>query len=182
MDPDVIALALHVDYWDYIGWTDRFAQPVFTARQKAYAHLVGSNTIYTPQMIVGGRAQVAGSDPEQVERAIRRDQRLAPVVRLHLTRHGDQVEIGAEALAAFKGPVLVQVVRYHPLASVQIAYGENAGRVMDYANIVTDWQSLGQWDGSRALQLTAQAAGADPVVVILQAAGPGEILAAAQIK
>jgi hypothetical protein len=53
---------------------------------------------------------------------------------------------------------------------------------MDYANVVTDWVSLGQWDGLSALHLTAQVSGPEAVVVILQAAGPGEILAAAQIK
>ena len=181
-DPDVIALALHVDYWDYIGWSDRFAQPHFTERQKAYAHLVGSNTIYTPQMIVGGRDQVAGSDPEQVERAIRRDQRAPRKVQLQLMRQGDQVVILAEASPHLNAPVQVQLVRYHPLASVDIEYGENAGRVLDYANIVTDWSSLGQWDGTSALHLTAPVSGDDPVVVILQAEGPGEILAAAQLK
>jgi hypothetical protein len=181
-DPDVIALALHVDYWDYIGWSDRFAQPHFTERQKAYAHLVGSNTIYTPQMIVGGRDQVAGSDPEQVERAIRRDQRTPRKVQLQLMRQGDQVVILAEASPHLNAPVQVQLVRYHPLASVDIEYGENAGRVLDYANIVTDWDILGQWDGVSALHLTAPVSGDDPVVVILQIEGPGEILAAAQLK
>ncbi len=181
-DPDVIALALHVDYWDYIGWADRFAQPVFTQRQKAYAHLVGSKTIYTPQMIVGGHEQVAGTEPAQVERAIRRDQREGPLVQLHLTRQGDQVVIDAQAPAGFRGPVQVDLVRYHPLALVQIEYGENAGLVMDYANIVTEWETLGQWDGTGALQLTAKAVGTDAVVVILQAAGQGRILAATQIK
>ena len=181
-DPDVIALALHVDYWDYIGWKDDFAQPLFTERQKAYAHGVGSNTIYTPQMIVGGRAQVAGADPEEVERAIRHDQRLPAVVQLDLIRHDDQLEIVAKAISPLTAPVQVQLVRYHPLASVQIAEGENAGQVLSYANIVTDWVSLGQWDGRSVLHLTAPVLGADAVVVIVQAAGPGEILAAAQIR
>lgn len=181
-DPDVIALALHVDYWDYIGWTDAFAQPLFTARQKAYAHFVGSNTIYTPQMIVGGRAQVVGSDPEQVERAIRHDQRLPSLVQLNLIRRGDQLEIVAKAVSSLNAPVQVQLVRYHPLASVQIEYGENAGLVVNYANIVTDWDSLGQWDGKSVLHLTTNVTGTDALVVIVQAAGPGEILAASQIK
>ena len=59
--PGVIALALHVDYWDYIGWQDSFASPRFTDRQRAYARAGGSTTIYTPQMIVNGSAQVIGS-------------------------------------------------------------------------------------------------------------------------
>ncbi|KKK59691.1 hypothetical protein LCGC14_3031870, partial [marine sediment metagenome] len=47
---DVIPLALHVDYWDYIGWRDHFGKPAFTKRQKSYAAVAGSRTIYTPQM------------------------------------------------------------------------------------------------------------------------------------
>ena len=181
-DPDVIALALHVDYWDYIGWRDRFAQPFFTARQKAYAHRVGSNAIYTPQMIIGGRDQIVGSDAEQVERAIRHDQMMARSVQMRLTRQGDQLVITAEASPALTAPVQVQLVRYHPMASVDIDGGENAGQVLDYANVVTAWDSLGPWDGVSPLQLTAPVSGTDPVVVILQAKGPGEILAAAQLK
>jgi hypothetical protein len=97
-------------------------------------------------------------------------------------RQGDQVVILAEASPHLNAPVQVQLVRYHPLASVDIEYGENAGRVLDYANIVTDWDILGQWDGVSALHLTAPVSGDDPVVVILQVEGPGEILAAAQLK
>ena len=54
---DVIALALHVDYWDYIGWKDQFAQAKFTKRQRNYAALGNRRSIYTPQMIVMQMAQ-----------------------------------------------------------------------------------------------------------------------------
>ncbi len=70
-EPDVIALALHVDYWDYIGWTDKFGSPPFTERQKAYARAEGHRTIYTPQMIVNGTERIAGTNPAQVESDIR---------------------------------------------------------------------------------------------------------------
>ena len=60
-NPGVIALALHVDYWDYIGWTDKFGSPKNTERQKDYAHAAGANMIYTPQMIVGGVDMVEGT-------------------------------------------------------------------------------------------------------------------------
>ncbi|MBM3613273.1 MAG: DUF1223 domain-containing protein, partial [Alphaproteobacteria bacterium] len=63
---DVIALALHVDYWDYIGWRDTFAQGAFTERQKAYARAAGSRTIYTPQMVVQGREAMPGTRAEAV--------------------------------------------------------------------------------------------------------------------
>ena len=68
---DVIPLALHVDYWDYIGWKDSFAQPAFTARQRGYAQASGRRAIYTPQMIIGGQFDVVGNRPMDVAAIIR---------------------------------------------------------------------------------------------------------------
>ena len=181
-EPGVIALALHVDYWDYIGWADKFANPKYTDRQKAYAHAIGSNTIYTPQMIVGGVDQVEGSDPAMVEAALRRHQTATPMVTVQLMRKDGQVVIAAQANPPLEVQLRVQLVRYHPMSSVQIKRGENAGRVVDYANVVTAWSVVGMWDGQSDLSLTAPAEGPDVVVVILQAEGPGKIFAAAQIK
>src|SRR6056297_2439763 len=67
---DVLALSLHVDYWDYIGWKDQFAQPAFTLRQKAYAVSGDRKMIYTPQMIVAGHVDVVGHKAMKVVRAI----------------------------------------------------------------------------------------------------------------
>ena len=59
----VIALALHVDYWDYIGWKDTFGSPDFTARQHSYARFAGEKMVYTPQMVVnGGPSKIVGDD------------------------------------------------------------------------------------------------------------------------
>ena len=181
-EPGVIALALHVDYWDYIGWADKFGRAEFTERQKAYAHAAGSNTIYTPQMIVGGVDVVEGTDPAKVEGAIRKHQLASPVVSMQLIRHDGHVKIVAHANPPLDAPVRVQLVRYRPGASVKIDHGENAGRVINYTNIVTSWVIVGQWDSRRDLDLTADVDGDEPAVVILQAAGPGRIFAAAQIK
>ncbi len=98
-EPGVIALALHVDYWDYIGWADKFANPKFTDRQKAYARAIKSNTIYTPQMIVSGVDRVEGGDPNKVEGDIRRHQTAESMVVLQLMRSGGSVTIHASAKA-----------------------------------------------------------------------------------
>jgi len=58
---DVIALSLHVDYWDYLGWKDDFASPAHTARQQGYATALGERMMFTPQMIIGGTDSVVGS-------------------------------------------------------------------------------------------------------------------------
>ena len=64
--PGIIALALHVDYWDYLGWKDAFAQPQFSDRQKAYAKSRRERSVFTPQMIVQGADPVIGHDEPAV--------------------------------------------------------------------------------------------------------------------
>ncbi|MGB8815101.1 MAG: DUF1223 domain-containing protein [Paracoccaceae bacterium] len=180
-DSRVIPLALHVDYWDYIGWADKFADPHYTARQRAYAKAIGSRTIYTPQMIVEGVDFVEGHNPEAVGRLI--DAQLAkgsPVV-LTLQRTGGDLKISAQANPPLSHAVKVQLVRYRPQQTVDIGHGENAGRTVTYHNIVTSWQVLGDWAGTAPLALDAVVEGDEPIVVILQENGPAAILAAARI-
>lgn len=179
--PGVIALALHVDYWDYIGWEDSFADAKFTERQKAYAHAAGSKMIYTPQIIVGGRDRVEGNQPTEVARALDGQLGLPSRVTLTAVRQGDRVIIRAEANPPLTAPARVDVVRYIGRAEVAIERGENAGLTMAYHNIVTDWDDVGGWPGVEPLDLTAKAAGDAPVVVIIQSAGPGDILAAVRL-
>jgi hypothetical protein len=179
---DVIALALHVDYWDYIGWEDSFAQPGFTERQKTYARAVKSRMIYTPQMIIGGVERVEGNTPDAVVKLIGKHKGALSPVRLTVERQGDTVVIRAVAEPPLSEGAEVQLVRYAPEAVVAIERGENAGRTVTYRNIVTEWTKLADWPGSAPLELTAPAPGAEPVVVIVQEPGPSAVLAAARVE
>ncbi len=180
-EPGVIALALHVDYWDYIGWADKFAHPAFTARQKAYARAIGSRTIYTPQMIVGGVDRVEGNEPLAVASLVRAHGEVSHGVRLGLRRSGDVLRITAKAAAPFERPARVDLVRYRPVDTVDIERGENAGRTLTYHNIVVSWEQIGEWSGEAPLDLETPVPGANAAVVILQQQGPSAILAAAQV-
>lgn len=179
---DVIALALHVDYWDYIGWADRFASPGFTKRQKAYARAAGEHAIYTPQMIVGGAEHLVGLRPVELVGLIDRHNALPSQIRLSLTREGEGLRIALEAQPPLPRSAVVQLVRYRPEETVRIEHGENAGRVVRYSNIVTDWAPIAEWDGRQPLVLDAAAPGSDAAVVIVQEHGPGAILAAARLR
>ena len=179
---DVIALALHVDYWDYIGWKDSFAQPAFTARQKGYARAAGQRSVYTPQMIVGGLDHVMGVRPMAVADLIRAHAEAPRKALVELERAADaQLAIEIRAVAPV-GPAEVHLVRYRPHATVKITRGENAGRTLDYANIVTEWSVLARWDGQAPLRLLAEAKGEQPVVVLVQGADHGAVLAAARLR
>lgn len=181
-DPNVIALSLHVDYWDYIGWKDTFANPQFTKRQKAYAHAIGGRTIYTPQMIIGGDDRVQGNDPMKVANTVRQHAGVVSPVTLSIAREGGKLMITAAANPPLTAEARVQLVRYAPEQTVLIGRGENAGREVTYHNIVTSWTDLGAWDGTAPLTMEAAVAGSEPVVVIVQTEGPAAVLAAARLR
>lgn len=178
---DVLPLALHVDYWDYIGWADSFADPAFTRRQKAYALVAGARTIYTPQMVVGGLDHLIGTRAMELGDLIEAHRARPEPVALEVARLPAGLSIRAEARGALPGAVEVQLVRFKPEQTVSIGRGENAGRTITYANIVTDWRMIGRWSGAAPLALTTELSGGDRAAVILQLEGPGAILAAAVV-
>ena len=179
---DVIPLALHVDYWDYIGWADGFADPAFTRRQQQYARVAGNASIYTPQMVIGGQDHVVGTKPMDVADLIQAHRGVVTGVQIVLQRSGNRLQITGTASQAFARDAIVQVVRFSAEETVDIHRGENAGRSISYANIVTDWRAVGDWNGRRDLNLTVNVSGGGPVVVIVQEPGPGAVLASGILR
>lgn len=182
-DPGVLPLALHVDYWDYIGWTDRFAKAAFTKRQKTYAHAAGQRMIYTPQMIVAGRVEIAGTKKGRIHDAIAAEQDRPAVMRIDIEARVDGgVRVRLTPLAAMEPAAEVIVVRYAPLREIEISRGENAGHTLHYANVVTDWAVLGTWDGQSPAEFAIPAPPEpQPGAVLVQAAGQGPIISAARL-
>ena len=132
-------------------------------------------------MTVGGLDHVVGYKPMQLGKFIEEHHRQDAAADLTLTKGKDTVSISAPVTSGL-GDTVVQLVRYTPSETVKIRRGENAGRTITYHNIVTEWQLLGTWDGSEALEITADAAGDEPIVVLLQRPGNRAILAAARIR
>jgi len=179
---DVIALALHVDYWDYIGWADSFADPAHTARQQSYAAVAGQSSIFTPQMVIGGQDHVIGTKPMDVMDLIQAHTGRKTGAQISLSRSGGQLQITGQSNVTFSDGTIVQLVRFTPHETVDIRRGENAGNQFTYANIVTMWRTIGEWDGRGALNLSVDVPGPAPVVVIVQEPGPGAIIATAVLR
>ena len=180
--PDVIALALHVDYWDYIGWKDEFARPEHTARQKAYAMKGGRNSVYTPQMIINGQDDIVGARGMDLADAIARHADLAPKATLSAVRQGGELSIAARLLVAeTSAPMVVHLGRYTPERDVKITRGENAGRHFVYTNIVDSWTVLGEWSGREPLSMTVPLQGDRPAAILIQYEDTGAIIAAARL-
>ena len=176
----VIALSLHVDYWDYIGWPDSFAAPGHTKRQEAYALAAGERMVYTPQIIVNGLDRVVGGDAMAVMERVHAHAGATTPVDLRVVREDEGLHIEASAVPLSE-PLEVQLVRYIPKDEVVITAGENAGLTMAYHNIVTSWETIGTWDGVKDLSMTLSIDGHQPVVILLQDSGPGQIRAAVQV-
>ncbi len=179
---DVIPLAMHVDYWDYIGWKDSFGSAEHTKRQRAYASSGGRRMIYTPQMIINGKDHVVGNRPRDVVTLINQHKAAKPYVNLHIERQGTTLSIRGTVEKPLTDDLTVQLIRYSPRETVEIKRGENAGRTLSYANVVTELRALGDWDTRQPLSMQAQVQGNAPVVVLLQHQGLGPVAAAAQVK
>ncbi len=180
-DKDVIALALHVDYWDYIGWKDSFGSAVFSKRQRAYAATQGERMVYTPQMMFNGVEHVVGNRKGKVRDALKRHKALSPTVSVAAKRQGNDVVIDLAPLAG-RGDYIVQLVTYRAKATVNITRGENAGRTISYANVVTKWDQVGRWNGRSSKTLKVKGAGSEPMAVLVQAKGLGEIVGSAHVR
>src|SRR6266481_9649205 len=75
---DIVALSYHVDYWDYIGWKDRFATHETTERQRAYARVLKQRYVYTPEMVVDGIGHDPGVSSEPISSLLAEAQRRSP--------------------------------------------------------------------------------------------------------
>jgi hypothetical protein len=187
-NPKLIALTLPVDYWDYIGWKDTFAQPGFTARQKAYGAMRGDHQIYTPQAVVNGVSPVVGSDRDEIEAASRtaygKDGALSVPLAAHPNDNGLSVDLGAAPQGAPRAGTfwLFQIARERTVA---IGRGENSGHRVTYANVVRHMRRIGDWTGQPThFDIPGQdltSPDSDSFALVLQAGSesrPGPILAA----
>jgi hypothetical protein len=189
-DPSIIALSMPVDYWDYLGWKDKLADPRFTARQKAYSQMRGDRDVYTPQAVINGESQMIGSDLERIESAIKDTGKGKTVmsVPVSMTVSGKEVKVSVAASdrpAALAGGE-VWICSVSKAVPVSIGRGENKGRDLTYYNVVRSWLKVGDWNGAAAnwsvpLENVARE-GVDAAVVYVQDGNrdrPGAMLGAA---
>ncbi|MDR3509497.1 MAG: DUF1223 domain-containing protein [Caulobacteraceae bacterium] len=176
--PDVLALSFGVTYWDQLGWKDTFAKPQFTDRQWDYARALGHANVFTPQVVVNGRADGVGAAHGDLARLIGQGERGdgGPSVTLQ----GDAVAIGAGRAPARGADVLL--VRYDPrTVQVPIRRGENGGRTLPHRDVVRELVRLGPWTGAATrFSLPRSSDPALSTAILVQTAGAGPILAAAK--
>ena len=186
---DVIALAYHVDYWDYLGWRDTLGSAENTERQRDYGRSFGSGSVYTPQAVINGRTHVNGANKNAVHRTIERmaDTADGMVVDVSIRQSGDSIVIEAGDSKGAPRKAHLVLVYFDPVRNVAIERGENRGKTITYWNAVSSIQAAGMWHGKASRyelplsEVTKKGAGG--CAVLLQASGknglPGPVLGAA---
>ncbi len=175
----VLAFSFHVDYWDYIGWTDTFGSRENGQRQKIYAKGFGERMVYTPQLVIQGQSAVVGHKASKIEEMIGKLKHRKPEAEIEAVRDGDMIRVTVAPAAQSAAASELYLVRFQPQATVRIGKGENAGREITYSNVVTDWHLAEYWDGAAREEYDLPVMGDQPVAVLLQRRGQGPVIAAA---
>ncbi|WP_036240679.1 thioredoxin family protein [Mesorhizobium sp. STM 4661] len=188
---DIVALAYHVDYWDYLGWQDTLSRKENTERQYDYMRAFGSRSVYTPQAVINGRSHVNGASRREVDGALARMEKSGEGMRvgIKVSRTSDRVVIDTGDAGTGPSDAHVVIVYFDPPQTVTIAKGENTGRSMTYWNAVSGIQTAGIWNGKAQryeLPMSEISKKKGGCAVLLQSVGkdglPGPILGAAFIR
>ncbi|HEX3748809.1 MAG TPA: DUF1223 domain-containing protein [Bryobacteraceae bacterium] len=178
LDPQVVVLSEHVDYWDQLGWKDKFSSPEMTHRQEGYVKTFGIEGPYTPQMVVDGAAQFTGGDGRQaaaeIEKAASRPKATVVLAR---TASGVKVEIEA---VPHEADIWVAVADNSD--QTRVGAGENRGHTLSHVSVVRSLHKIGyvKRGGTFSRQIDLPSFGdGQRVVVFLQESGQGRVWGAA---
>ena len=183
--PGIIGLGFHVDYWNYLGWTDPFSSKKFTYRQKEYAMSFRQSGVYTPQMVVQGRRGEVGSERRTVLQAIADARRAKPYATVQLEKlAGNKLQAVVTATSQAKGAE-IWLALFDRRQTTKILRGENEGKTIAYHNVVREWRKVGDVSGDKAeLSLSATNDKGEKrtgAAVIVQQPKAGPILGAALV-
>ncbi|QCD87355.1 uncharacterized protein LOC114168507 [Vigna unguiculata] len=147
LEVPVVVLIFHVDYWDYVGWKDPFGSSQWTVRQKAYVEALGLDTIFTPQVVVQGKAHCIGNDENALIETITNAPRFpAPTLQATFTKPApDSLQVsltGALRTRVDGSGANVMVALYESGLVTDVPRGENKGRVVSNDYVVRKLEKL----------------------------------------
>lgn len=151
----VVPLAFHVDYWNHGGWTDPFSSREWSERQAAYARVLGTQNVYTPQAVVDGSAEKVGSDVDGLRSAIAAAQaKPAAAIALRLSPTDAKVQVQADVdppAALPKGRWDLMLAVFETGLTTPVGRGENGGKTLRNDYVVRSLTRAGRVDGKTRL-------------------------------
>jgi hypothetical protein len=182
----VIPLGFHVDYWDGLGWKDRFSSANFTQRQEQYARNLQVDGPYTPQMVVDGAVEFVGNNTGRAQQAIRQEASQPEVATVKISSAVAE-QLSVQVKSASSGDALVMLAITEDNLSTQVGSGENGGRTLHHAAVVRELRQLGKlhaggFETTVALKLEREWKRQDlRAIVFVQEAPSGKIEGAASV-
>jgi len=138
MDSNILTLSFHVDYWNDLGWEDKFSSAEFTSRQREYGQQLHLESIYTPQLVINGEYELVGSNRSTAEADIKEALKEKASVQLsfdEVKKDGDKLKISCHADGNLKDQnIFLVIVEKH--AETNVRAGENRGSKLSHTNIV----------------------------------------------
>jgi hypothetical protein len=181
LDPRVVVLSEHVDYWDHEGWKDPYSLHENTVRQEAYGRRFQTDGPYTPQMVVDGMAQFVGSDAKRaVAEITKATERPKALVRVERSSSGLQVDVDGSPESAGVFLALAQ-----DSGTSKVATGENKGRQLHHVAMLRSLRKIGsvkRGDSFRQAVPLAASAAELRVIVFVQQGTTGPVLGAAELS
>jgi hypothetical protein len=141
---EIVTLALHVDYWNYLGWKDEFSSSLFSQRQEIYAQKLKLNSTYTPQMIVDGTAEFNGSDAGKAVNAIMEAAKTQKA-NVEISRIGEKIKIKITNLSKHTDATVYLAIAEDNLFT-NVKRGENSGRKLEHVSVARELKSIGLID------------------------------------
>ncbi len=155
---EIITLALHVDYWNYLGWRDEFSQKQFSERQNGYAERFKLDSIYTPQMVVDGQTQFVGSNLGTANKAIS-DSAKNQKATIEISSADNKLKVKITDAPAHDDSYIWLAIAEDDLKT-NVRRGENGGKTLDHVSVVREMKLLGNlaaadktFEAETALQL-----------------------------
>lgn len=143
-DPATVALAFHVDYWDRLGWKDRFANATYTQRQAQQQGPSGARFSYTPQVIMDGVDR-----PDWRHATVGTGGKPAATVAVKLTRDADHLTANVSAVAGAPARLAAYwaVTEQGHVSAVKA--GENQGAMLTHDHVVREYRQVAAWSAAR---------------------------------
>ncbi|HEX2606742.1 MAG TPA: DUF1223 domain-containing protein [Flavisolibacter sp.] len=137
---NVLVLSYHVDYWDRLGWKDRFSSAANTRRQNSYAEHFRLNSIYTPQVVINGKSEFVGSDRSRLQSALKDVGDKGERLQLRAKEENGKIAVSIPGSPKQTSTLIVLVQKQ---ASTQVKGGENKSRFLKHVNIVSSFENIG---------------------------------------
>ncbi len=145
---EIITLAFHVDYWDYLGWKDAFSSAEFSKRQESYGSKFKIDSIYTPQMIVDGQAEFVGNNSGKAVNSIMAAAK-SPKAKIELALNENNLKINISQISKIENATVFAAIAENDI-STNVKRGENSGKILPHTSVVRELKNVGVVSGANS--------------------------------